>query len=301
MNIFQDPVAYAFPFFIIAMLIELVIAAKERIDIYEIKDSIACITMGLGSVVIGLAMKILAFVVFTGLYSISPFQMGYDWWVWILCFFADDFSFYWHHRLSHEVRILWAAHVNHHSSMRLNFSTALRQSWAEQLYKYVFWLWMPLVGFPPLMIMIMISLSLIYQFLQHTQFIGKLGVLEWFFNTPSHHRVHHAFNVRYLDRNHAGVLIIWDRLFGTFQEELEKEKPIYGITENIHTYNPLIIATHEFANIWRDIKKSKTFKEKLGYIFMPPGWSPNGPDRTAKYLQQQLKMEEGGSVSEVSR
>src|SRR5690606_38938926 len=160
----------------------------------------------------------------------------------------------WHHRLSHEVRILWAAHLNHHSSMRLNFATALRQSWAEQLYKYVFWLWMPLVGFPPLMIMIMISLSLIYQFLQHTQFIGKLGMLESFFITPSYHLVHHAYNVRYLDRNHAGVLIIWDRLFGTFQEEKENEKPIYGITENIHTYNPLIIATHEFANIWRDVK-----------------------------------------------
>jgi sterol desaturase/sphingolipid hydroxylase (fatty acid hydroxylase superfamily) len=158
--------------------------------------------------------------------------LGWHWWVWILILFADDFTFYWHHRLSHEIRVLWAAHVNHHSSTTMNLATALRQSWAEQLYKYFWWLWLPVVGFPPLMILMMMSISLIYQYWVHTELIRKMPKwFEFLFNTPSHHRVHHASNVRYLDQNHAGILIIWDRLFGTFAEERDDEKPVYGITK----------------------------------------------------------------------
>lgn len=285
----QEPLTYAFPIFILLILIEIFISAREQLHLYEIKDSWASLAMGLGATVIGTVTKFLAFGVYTFLYEYRLFDIGWAWWAWVLLFFADDFTFYWHHRLSHEVRLLWAAHVNHHSSERFHLITALRQSWAEQLYKYIWWIWLPLLGFHPVMMIVMISISLIYQFWIHTEFIDKLPrPIEWFFNTPSHHRVHHAVNTKYLDRNHAGVLIIWDRLFGTFEPE-DAEKPVYGITTNIHTFNPLRIATHEFAAIWQDVKRAKTWKHRLGFIFMPPGWNPYGPNQTAKYLREQLK------------
>ncbi|MDZ4847137.1 MAG: sterol desaturase family protein [Chitinophagales bacterium] len=281
----KDPLLFASPFFAILIAIEVIINTRQHLHLYLTKDSVASISMGAVTLVIGLGVKIAAFFVFTFLHQFAFLELGNVWWVWVLCMFGDDFSFYWHHRLSHEVRILWAAHVNHHSSEMLNFSTALRQSWTEQLYKYVFWLWMPLVGFDPIMIMTMMSINLIFQFLPHTQLVGKLGPLEWIFNTPSHHRVHHASNHKYLDRNHAGLFIIWDRMFGTFQEEDEKEKPVYGITNNIHTYNLFQIASHEFKDLCTDIKRASDFKTKLKYIFYPPGWSHDGEDRRAKVLR----------------
>lgn len=281
----KDPLLFASPFFALLIAIEVIINARQHLHLYLTKDSVASISMGAVTVVIGLGVKVAAFFVFTFLHQFAFFELGNVWWVWVLCMFGDDFSFYWHHRLSHEVRILWAAHVNHHSSEMLNFSTALRQSWTEQLYKYVFWLWMPLAGFDPTMIMTMMSVNLIFQFLPHTQLVGKLGPLEWIFNTPSHHRIHHASNHKYLDRNHAGMLIIWDRLFGTFQEEDEKVKPVYGITNNIHTYNLFQIASHEFKDLWADVKRAPDFKTKLKYIFYPPGWSHDGEDMRAKVLR----------------
>jgi sterol desaturase/sphingolipid hydroxylase (fatty acid hydroxylase superfamily) len=150
-------------------------------------------------------------------------------------------------------------------------------------------MWLPMVGFPPMMVFMMISISLIYQFWVHTEFIKKMpSWFEFIFNTPSHHRVHHASNISYLDRNHAGILIIWDKIFGTFAEENAEEKPIYGITTNIHTYNPFKIATHEFFAIANDLKRAPTFKEKIMYIFMPPGWSHDGEDQRATTLRNKL-------------
>lgn len=289
----QDPVLYAFPLFVIAMITELVLIYLDKRKNYEIKDSAASIAMGIGSLIIGIAVKLTAFLFFTFLHQYAIFDIGFQWWAWVLLFFADDFTFYWHHRLSHEVRILWAAHVNHHSSENLNFSTALRQSWTELFYKNIFWIWLPIIGFEPIMIFTMMSISLIYQFLPHTELVGKLArPIEFIFNTPSHHRVHHSSNIRYLDKNHGGTLIIWDRLFGTFQEELDVDQPKYGITVNIKTYNPLKIASHEFVSIWRDIKRVDSWKDKIRYLVNPPGWSPEGPYKTAKYLQQQLKSDE---------
>ncbi len=282
----QDPLLYAFPFFILLIVVEVILNHRQHRKLYITKDSVASLTMGAVAVIIGLGVKFVAFLTFTFLHQYAFFDLGFVWWAWVLCLFADDFNFYWHHRLSHEVRLLWAAHVNHHSSQMLNFSTALRQSWTEQLYKYIFWLWMPLVGFEPIMILTMMSLNLIFQFLPHTQLVGKLGPLEWIFNTPSHHRVHHASNHLYLDRNHAGILIIWDRMFGTFQEEHEQVKPVYGITNNINTYRPVDIAFHEFRDLWKDVQRAPDFKTKLKYLFYPPGWSHDGEDNRAKALRQ---------------
>ncbi len=286
----QDPVIYAIPFFIIAISIELYLNWREQRHLYDDpKEAMASIGMGLGSLVVNVLMKGLAFGVYTILYEYRVFTIGWHWWSWVLILFADDFSFYWHHRLSHEIRVLWAAHVNHHSSQNYNLATALRQSWVEQLYKYFFWLWMPLLGFHPLMMLMMMSISLIYQYWTHTEIIRKLPVwYEFFFNTPSHHRVHHATNIRYLDRNHGGILIIWDRLFGTFAEERDNEKPVYGITKNIQTYNLFKIAFHEYADLASDVSKASSFSDKIKHIFMPPGWSPNGPDLRAKTLRKQL-------------
>ncbi|MCP4442927.1 MAG: sterol desaturase family protein [Aureispira sp.] len=289
---FKNPVMYAIPFFILLILIEAYLNYKERSDNYVFKDAAASISMGLGSVFSDILAKSTAFIAFIWLYSnVGLFSEALSFTIlgWVLLFFLDDFTFYWHHRLSHEVRVLWAAHVNHHSSEHYNLSTALRQSWTEIFYKYIFFLWLAALGFHPLMILTQMSINLIYQFWIHTKSIKRFPKwFEFIFNTPSHHRVHHGSNVIYLDRNHAGTLVIWDRIFGTFQEELEEEPVVYGITTNINTYNPLKIATHEFGALWKDIKKAPTFKAKLGYIFQPPGWSHDGSTQTAEEMRKTL-------------
>lgn len=286
----KEPVAYAIPFFLLLIAIELYVNWKEQRNLYNSGEALSSIGMGLGSLVVNILMKALAFAFYTWLFQFRLFDIGWHWWSWVLILFADDFTFYWHHRLSHEIRILWAAHVQHHSSQSLNLATALRQSWTELLYKYVWWFWLPLVGFEPLMILMMMSISLIYQFWPHTEIIRKFPKwFEFIFNTPSHHRVHHASNARYLDQNHAGILIIWDRLFGTFSEENENDKPVYGLTKNIHSLNPLVIVSHEYKSIWQDVKRAPSWADKIRYIFMPPGWSHDGPDLRAKTLRKAIK------------
>lgn len=294
-----DPTVYAIPFFVGMILLELYLESKERIHAYEDKKAAwSSIGMGLGSLVIGIFVKAAAFAIMYWIHQFAIFDIPWTvWWSWPLIFLADDFSFYWHHRLSHEIRILWAAHVNHHSAQSYNLAVALRQSWTELFYKYAFWLWLPLIGFDPFQVMFMMSLSLIYQFWVHTKAIKRLGFLEYFMNTPSHHRVHHASNVKYLDRNHAGILIIWDRLFGTFQEE--EEEPVYGLTKNIHTYNLFKIAFHEFGALWEDVKKAPNLKAKLGYIFMPPGWSHDGSTKTANQLRAELRQQKKTTVKKA--
>ena len=293
----SEPTVYFIPGFLILIFIEIWLAHRQRMEVHRDRlDSLASIGMGLGSLVVDAGMKILAFGFYTWLFQFRLFDFGpteawftlNHWYLWLMLLLADDFSFYWHHRLSHTVRLLWAAHVNHHSSQNYNLAVALRQSWTEDTYKYVFWMWMPLVGFEPIMILTMMSLSLIYQFWIHTETIRSLGPLEWVLNTPSHHRVHHASNVRYLDRNHGGILIIWDRLFGTFEPETEPVK--YGLTTNIHTYNLFKIAFHEFGAIARDVLQAKTLGDKLKYLFNPPGWSPDGSTKTSDQLRAELHL-----------
>lgn len=291
---FKNPVLFAIPFFLLLIFLEVYLNYRERKNNYLLKDSLASISMGLGSIVSDIISKSLAFIAFVWLFeNFGIFKEQLSWTVlgWVLLFFLDDFTFYWHHRLSHEVRILWAAHVNHHSSEQYNLSTALRQSWTEIFYKYIFFLWLPFLGFHPLMVLTQISINLIFQFWVHTKFIKKLPpFIEFIFNTPSHHRVHHASNPRYLDRNHAGTLIIWDRMLGTFSEEKDEEPVVYGITTNIDTYNPLKIASHEFASMWKDIREAPKFSDRLKYIFYAPGWSHNGKSLTARQMRVALKQ-----------
>jgi len=293
---FQNPILYAIPFFALLMAIEIYINYRERSDNYTIKDTAASLSMGFGSVFVDILTKSIAYATFSVLYlEVGYFQSYLEFTVlgWGILFFLDDFIFYWHHRLSHQVRLLWAAHVNHHSSTHYNLSTALRQSWTELFYKYFLYLILPLLGFHPIMILTQMAFSLIYQFWIHTKHIKKLpNWVEFIFNTPSHHRVHHAKNIRYLDKNHGGILIIWDRIFGTFEKEDPREPVVYGITTNINTYNPFKIASHDFINIWKDLKKAPDWKSCLKYLFYPPGWSHNGSTQTAEEMRQNLTVNE---------
>ncbi|MGE5113832.1 MAG: sterol desaturase family protein [Acidobacteriaceae bacterium] len=277
----HDLVHLAIPAFLALVVLEAIAAARMRQDLYEWKDTVASLTMGIGNVLVNLGAKAIAFAAYTFLYRYAPVELGFAWWVWALAFFADDFSYYWFHRVSHECRFFWASHVVHHSSQRYNFGTALRQTWTGSVMTFVFWLWMPLAGFPPVMILTMQSISLLYQFWIHTEIVRSIGPLEWVLNTPSHHRVHHASNTRYIDRNHGGTLILWDRLFGTFEPEDLQDRPIYGLTRNIHTYNPIRIALHEWIDIVRDVANAQSWTERWRFIFGRPGWRPANTSSSA--------------------
>lgn len=284
---------YAIPGFVLLLLAEVIFSAIEKKDLYETKDAVSSVAMGLGNVFFGLFTKAVIFGVYSFIYQLRLFTLGFEWWAWMLCFFADDLSYYWFHRTSHSVRFFWASHVIHHSSRKYNLATALRQNWTGNFTgTFLFWTWMPLLGFHPAMVMSMQAISLIYQFWIHTEAIHRLPRwIELVFNTPSHHRVHHASDIKYLDRNHAGVLIIWDRMFGTFMPE--EERPIYGLTKNIYTYNPLRIATHEWVDIWKDLRRAHSLKDALHYLFDAPGWSHDGSRKTTRQLRKERKAEAG--------
>ncbi|MDQ2700534.1 MAG: sterol desaturase family protein, partial [Actinomycetota bacterium] len=229
------------------------------------------------------AWKIVWLALLAAIFVISPFQLSPgDWWVWVLLFFADDLAYYCYHRSHHRVRIFWATHVVHHSSEHYNFSTALRQDWSPFTATFF---WLPLaLFFEPWMIFLAMSWSLLYQFTLHTEAIDRLPrPVEFIFNTPSHHRVHHGSQEQYLDRNYAGILIIWDRMFGTFEPEGERVR--YGLTTNINTFNPVKVAYGEFANIWRDVRGAENWRHRLNFAFRGPGWKPDearpddSPDR----------------------
>ncbi|HWR13810.1 MAG TPA: sterol desaturase family protein [Terriglobales bacterium] len=263
-------IIYAIPGFLLLLILEAIAAAILRRDLYAIKDTAASLTMGIGNVIVGLFSKAMVFGLFTFLHKFAIFEIGYAWWAWVLAFFADEISYYVFHRTSHECRLWWASHVVHHSSQRYNLGTALRQTWTGSLYSFVFWMWMPIVGFPPMMILTMQACSLLYQFWIHTELVNRMGPLEWVLNTPSHHRVHHGSNQAYLDKNHGGTLIVWDRLFGTFARE--EEAVVYGLTTNIRTYNPIRIAFHEWVDIVRDLRLASSWPERWHLVFGRPGW-----------------------------
>jgi sterol desaturase/sphingolipid hydroxylase (fatty acid hydroxylase superfamily) len=283
---------FAIPVFLISALVEWQIAKEDMPNLYHKKDFWVSIAMGVITSILELLPKALGFIAIWYFHEISPLRdvVERQWWAWTALFFMDDFTYYWFHRLNHEVRFFWAGHVNHHSSEYMNFGTALRQGIGERFHKYFLWLWVAFMGFDPLMIFTMMGINLIVQFWTHTELVHKLPTwVEFIFNTPSHHRVHHASNIAYLDCNHAGMLIIWDRLFGTFSEEKDDNKPVYGLTTNINTFNIGTVATHEYQAIWQDVKRAKKWSDKLKYIFYAPGWSHDGEDRRAKTLRQQAK------------
>ncbi len=297
----MSPLLYfAIPWFLLTMFVEAKLLPRARArgrDVmpYEPRDARASISMGLGNLAVSAAAKLGTVGLYAFLYKHRIFEIGAGPWAWVLLLFAEDFTYYWWHRASHEVRFLWAAHENHHSSQRFNLSTALRQSWTTPFTVPLFYFWLPVAGFRPEMLLTQISVSLVYQYWVHTELVGKLGPLEWILNTPSHHRVHHGSNVEYLDRNHAGIFIIWDRLFGTF--EPERARVVYGLTKNIETYSPLRIAFHEWAALVADVRGARTFRERLGYVFRPPGWSPDRSSLTAAQMRARMPSTRGNVIA----
>ncbi|MEM6538268.1 MAG: sterol desaturase family protein [Pseudomonadota bacterium] len=296
---FPDPTVVAVPAFVLFILIEMGAWKLSGRGDYETRDSAASLLMGLGSQIAPLfgGAAILTAILFAA-YEYRFFTIENSWWAVALCFVADDFRYYWWHRISHERRWFWASHVIHHSSQHYNLTTALRQTWTGAIIGgLLFKAPLALLGFHPLMLAFVGGLNLVYQFWIHTEMVGKLGPLEWVLNTPSHHRVHHATNPRYLDANYAGTLIIWDRLFGTFVEEVDEERPKYGIVKNLGTFNPLRIAFHEWVSIAKDVASARSFKELAGYTFGPPGWSPDGSRLTSQMIKDRaagLSKHEGG-------
>jgi sterol desaturase/sphingolipid hydroxylase (fatty acid hydroxylase superfamily) len=277
---------WAIPIFFVTMLLEWLLTLKhDDVRGYWAKDWVANIGMGLGNLAVMFTFKSLTLLIFLAVYQYRWFELPAEaWWAWLLLIPCEDFCYYWFHRASHEVRFFWAAHVNHHSATSYNLSTALRQSWTSPLFSWVFWLPLPLLGFHPLMVFGAQSVSLLYQYWIHTELIDKMGPFEWLFNTPSHHRVHHGSDHRYLDRNHAGIFILWDRLFGTF--EPEAQRPHYGLTNNINSYNVLVVAFHEWQAMIRAIARAKTWRGRLWYLLGPPGWTEDGSGKTAAQLRE---------------
>lgn len=282
-------VHYAIPFFFLTLAAEY-FAVRNRVGLkgHEKRDTAASLAMGVGSLFTSAAAIVPEVAAYQFLYEYRIFDLPNAWWVWPLLIIAEDHSYYWFHRMHHESRILWAGHVTHHSSEHYNLSTALRQSWTTQFTGIPFWLPLPILGFAPEQILVAKSISLLYQYWIHTESIRSLGPFEWIFNTPSHHRVHHATNPLYLDRNHGGILIIWDRLYGTF--EPEHEKPRYGILSPLETFNPVKIAFHEWVDVFRDVRKAKTFRGALKLIFGPPGHREDGTGLTSVDLRR-LELE----------
>ena len=282
-------VLYSIPAFLVLIALEMLWARRHPEHAgYERRDTITSMSLGVANVAFSAGAKFLSIPMFALLYQHRVLDLGHadQAWSWLVLLVAEDFCYYWFHRTHHEVRVFWAAHVNHHSSQHYNLSTALRQALLTPFTGPIFWAPLALVGFPPIMILTAQASSLLYQFWLHTEAIDRLGPLEWIMNTPSHHRVHHGKNVRYLDKNHAGIFIIWDRLFGTFAPETEKV--VYGLTKDIETHNLVKVGFHEVVAIAKDVRRAPTLRAKLGYMFAPPGWSHDGSTQTATELQRNL-------------
>jgi sterol desaturase/sphingolipid hydroxylase (fatty acid hydroxylase superfamily) len=279
---------YAIPGFLLLLSLEAWFSYRENKHLYESKDTWSSLGLGIGNVLVGFITKAMIFGVFSFLYQFRFFTLNpFTWWYWVLLFFADDFSYYWFHRTAHRVNWFWASHVVHHSSQHYNLAAALRQTWTGNATgSFLFWAWMPLVGFHPVWILFMQQLSLIYQFWIHTETVQRLPEpVEFFFNTPSHHRVHHGSDLKYLDRNHGGILIIWDRLFQSFQPE--EERPTYGLTKNIDSFNPVVIALKTWKELFGQALHSGSLKNALNYFIQPPGWSHNGSTKTVRQMRRE--------------
>jgi len=265
----------AFPFFFLLIGIELWIARRRKQQYYRFNDAITDLNIGVGNQVTGLFFKAVMLGIYALIYDhVALFHLPSNVWTWLACLLLFDFIFYWAHRWGHEINFFWGAHVVHHSSEDYNLAVALRQPWFHTIIAFFLFLPIPFLGFEPKIFLTAAGFHTLYQFWIHTRAIGKLPkIIEWIFNTPSHHRVHHAVNPKYIDKNHAGVFMFWDRLFGTFQEE--QEEPTYGITTQLKSWNPLWANYHYYAELFHKARKMKNWREKLYMIIARPGWLPD--------------------------
>ena len=291
MDKLPDPVVYAVPAFILLLVVEMLVSLRADKSRYEARDTLTSLMLGTGSQVAGALVGAAVVGMAVWVYQFHLFEIGLAfrqwWWAWILCFLLDDLAYYVFHRSAHRVRWFWASHVIHHSSQHYNLSTALRQTWTGFFsLGFLFRLPLFLIGFPPAMVFFCAGINLIYQFWIHTEAIGRMP--KWFeavMNTPSHHRVHHGVNPRYLDANYAGVFIIWDRMFGSFVPERDDDPVRYGIVKQLGSFNILWAAVHEWVGIAKDVWAAP-WRHKLSYLWREPGWSHDGSRLTSAMIKE---------------
>ena len=276
-------ILYAVPFFFVLIAVELLVDRWRGMRTYRLADTISSLSAGVLSTTTGLLTKGVGLITYAlALKYLALLQLpDNSLWVWLFAFVLYDFCYYWHHRLGHERNVLWAAHSVHHQSEDYNLSTALRQTSTGFVFGWVFYLPMAVLGVPLLVFVTVATVNLLYQFWVHTRHVPKLGWVEWCFVTPSNHRAHHAQNALYMDRNYGGVFIIWDRLFGTFQEEDDAEPVIFGVTTPLHSWNPLWANWQFYGQLLADAQRTERWRDKLRIWFMPTGWRP--ADVAAKY------------------
>lgn len=296
-----DPVTLAIPAFILLVAVEMLIARWRDRRRYCPRDTLTSLALGTGSTVAGALSAGLVYAMAMWVWQFRLFDIGWQWYWFVVAFVIDDLAYYVFHRSAHRVRWFWASHVIHHSSQHYNLSTALRQTWTGFLsLGFLFRLPLFLIGFHPAMVFFVAAINLIYQFWIHTEVIGRMP--RWFeavMNTPSHHRVHHATNPRYLDTNYAGVFIVWDRMFGTFTPERDDDRPRYGIVKDLGSFNILWAAFHEWIGIARDVRSAPSWKARVAYMIAPPGWSHDNSRDTSETIKQRWREsgEEGAEAA----
>ena len=268
-----NPIVLSIPVFFILIGVELVVERFSHRKLYRLPDAIANLSCGITSQLSGLFMRIFAIGVYEVIYSnLSLFKLEKNWIYWLALFLLVDLAYYWAHRMSHEINLFWGGHVVHHQSEDYNLSVALRQSSFQVVWTFAFSLPLAIVGFETLDFALIAALTTLYQFWIHTETINKMGWFEYLFNTPSHHRVHHGRNPKYIDKNHAGTLIIWDKMFGTFQPE--QERPTYGITKPVNSWNAVWANISHYASIAEDLRRIPSWSDKVKLLFKKPGWLP---------------------------
>ena len=268
-----DYIALSVPVFFILIGIELAYNFYKKFDYYRLNDSISNLSQGIGQQLTGIFMKTALFFGYKYIFEHwRLFDMPDSIWIWIILFLGVDFFYYWFHRMSHQVNVLWAAHIVHHQSEEYNLTVALRQSWFQGWFSWIFYLPLAFMGFQPLMFLTLSAFNTLYQFWIHTRAIKSMGFLEYILNTPSHHRVHHGSNPKYIDKNHAGTLIIWDRLFGTFQKE--EDQVYYGTTKPLASWNPVWANVHYWDELVKTARKATGIRDKINVFIRPPGWYP---------------------------
>ncbi len=269
-------IVLATPVFLVLIALEWWVGVKRQRNTYRAADAMSSIGLGMLSQVAGIFSKLLTVGIYTALFAhVSLWTLSpTSWWVWPVALLLYDFLYYWHHRFGHTVALFWAAHVVHHQSEDYNLSTALRQTGSGWVAGWIFYIPMAVLGFPPMVFGTVALIDLLYQFWVHTQQIDKLGWFDRVFCSPSNHRVHHAVNDVYVDRNYGGILVVWDRLFGSFQDELDREPCVYGTRTPLRSFNPLWANLEVYAALANDSWRARSWADKWRVWFKPPGWRP---------------------------
>ena len=281
----MNPIAFAVPVFLAFIFLEFWVARSRGLQIHNLKDSLTSINVGMMSEF----SKAIGGLISIAMFTLIADRFGAFVWdvsnplTWISALLLYDFCYYWVHRTGHEINILWASHVVHHSSEEFNLSTALRQSSTGFLFRWIFYIPLALLGYPVKVFVVVGLIDFLYMYWVHTQLIGKLGWLEYVFVTPSNHRVHHGQNDYCIDKNYGGIFSFWDRMFGTYADERDDEKTVYGIRKPLQSWNPLWANLHQFVQIWQQVKSAQNWRHRLMYVFAKPSWTPEKEDATTRF------------------